>query len=97
MKKSELRKHLRSLYEGDQARNAQSKKLCEHILTSDVYQHSQVIAGYMPLSYEADVMPVITEALRCGKKLVLPLCSKPPEMTLRLENTVCRSLLLQHH
>lgn len=83
MTKRELRSLLRSRHEGMAARDAQSAALCRHILQSPEYQSARLIGGYMPLPREADVTPVLLDALQTGKRLALPLCGQPPCMTLR--------------
>ena len=83
MTKHELRKLLRSRHAGADARNRESILLCQHILANEEYKQAQVIGGYMPLLREADVTPVLEDALRQGKVLALPLCERPPQMTLR--------------
>ncbi len=57
--------------------------ICRHILESEWYRGAQVIGGYVPLKWEADVTPVLRHALESGKTLVLPLCESAPRMTLR--------------
>lgn len=88
MNKREWRALLRSRHEGADARDAQSALLCQHILNSDEYKAAHVIGGYMPLPREADVLPVLRDALAQGKTLALPLCGQPPRMTLRRVNTL---------
>lgn len=83
MSKQELRAYLRSLHRGQAARDAESEKLCRHILESEWFRHARVIGGYMALPREADVTPVLAEAIRQGKTLALPLCGDAPQMTLR--------------
>ncbi len=82
MNKRELRIHLRALHEGQAVRDAQSAAICQHILKSPAYAGASVIGGYMPLSREADITPVLLDTLRKGKTLVLPLCGAAPYMTL---------------
>lgn len=83
MNKHELRKNLRALQKGNPVRDAESALMCRHILVSDEYQQASVIGGYMPLSHEADITPVLLDVLKQGKTLVLPLCDEAPNMTLR--------------
>lgn len=82
MTKREWRKHLRSLHEGREARDRQSAALCRHIIGCDSYKSARVIGGYMPMEHEADILPVLQDALEQGKILALPLCGQPPHMTL---------------
>ena len=88
MNKRELRQFLRAQHRGDHVRNRESALLCEHILASSIFQSAQVVGGYMPLQQEADVMPVITAALRQGKTLVLPLCHQAPHMTMHVVSSL---------
>ena len=71
------------LHGGDAARRAESEAICRHILASGWYRRARVIGGYIPLKWEADVTPVLRQALADGKTLALPLCDAPPCMTLR--------------
>ena len=81
--KKELRRYLRSLHQGQAERARQSALLCRNILDSGMYRSARVIGGYMPMPQEADVTPVLLDALQQGKTLVLPLCGDAPHMTLR--------------
>lgn len=83
MNKRALRRELRARHEGQAAREKQSAAICRHILNSPAYAAASVVGGYMPLPWEADITPVLLDALRMGKTLVLPLCDAAPQMTLR--------------
>lgn len=83
MNKAEMRRFIRPRHEGNAARDVQSQKMCRHILDSGMYKSAQVIGGYMAMPREADITPVLLDALRQGKVLALPRCGKPPEMTFR--------------
>ena len=88
MNKREWRAYLRSQHEGSAARDKQSALLCRHILNSSEYKSARVIGGYMPLPREADVLPVLMDALVQGKTLALPSCGQPPHMTLHRVNSL---------
>lgn len=66
-----------------EARAEESRLICRHILQSAWYREAQIIGGYVPLKWEADVTPVLRHALESGKLLALPLCGQAPRMTLR--------------
>lgn len=83
MNKREMRRQLRSLHEGSAARDRQSALLCRRIMDCPAYADASVIGGYIPTDREANVMPVLLDALSRGKTLALPLCGKAPHMTLR--------------
>ncbi len=83
MNKRELRAWLRSRHEGADVRAEQSAAICRHILESSEYKSACVIGGYMPLPREADIVPVLRNALQQGKTVALPLCGKAPQMTMR--------------
>lgn len=79
--KRELRRQVRSLFPGEAERNAQSRALCRHVLAWQEYARARVVGGYMPMAHEADVTPILLDALACGKVLALPRCGEAPEMT----------------
>lgn len=81
--KAVLRRHIRSLYAGPGEREAQSAAICRYILESPWYRQARVIGGYVPLMREADILPVLRDALASGRTLALPLCARAPYMTLR--------------
>ena len=82
--KALLRRMIRDRYPGDDIRRMESEELCRRILQWDRYRDAQCIGGYVPLRREADVTPVMEDALHQGKTLVLPRCDAAPHMTLRL-------------
>ncbi len=83
MNKPELRAFIRSRHQGSEVRAMQSRMICRHILNSREYRSAYVIGGFVPLKWEADIMPVLKDALLSGRKLVLPRCGQAPHMTLR--------------
>ena len=83
MNKSEIRKLIRSRHEGMEARNVQSEQICRHFLESELYRKAEVIGAYIPLRWEADILPVLRSVIRDRKTLALPLCETAPNMTLR--------------
>lgn len=83
MNKQEMRRTVRAMAGDRDIRRAQSEMICRHILDSDIYRQSHVIGGYMPMPHEADIRPVLLDALNTGKTLALPLCGQAPYMTLR--------------
>ena len=83
MNKQEARTWLRAQHQGDVARDRESRLLCEHILRSSINKEAKVVGGYYPMRREADVLPILTDALRQGKMLALPLCEEAPIMTMR--------------
>ena len=78
--KKEIRRRVRSLFPGDAERRAQSMMICQHVMAWEAYCNARVVGGYVPMKHEADVMPILRDVLACGKTLVLPRCSKKPEM-----------------
>lgn len=51
-----------------------SAQICERIQQMPVFDAASVIYGYAPVRGEADVYPLMEEALRRGKRLALPRC-----------------------
>lgn len=84
MNKRNLRAWFRARHQGEAARQEQSEALCRHILESSLYKRARVIGGYMPMAHEADIRPVLVDAMQQGKNVAIPLCGQKPHMTLRL-------------
>ena len=78
--KAALRRRIRSCFDAAE-RDAQSAALCRHVLAWEGYRQAKVIGGYIPMKHEADITPVLRNALACGKALALPRCGAAPEMT----------------
>ena len=57
--------------------------LCGHVKAWPVYRRARTVAGYVPLSREADVTPLLMDALASGKTLLLPRVEGERRMTLR--------------
>lgn len=81
--KQTIRRQVRSAFPGQEARLQQSAALCSHVLAWEVYRQTKMVAGYMPMAWEADISPVLLDALACGKTLALPRCEGPGSMTFR--------------
>ena len=81
--KKECRRYIRSLFKGADIRAAESDIICRYIMESRIYKEASIICGYIPLAHEADITPVLANALVTGKTLALPLCGKAPLMSFR--------------
>lgn len=81
--KALLRRLTRSQALDSEKRAQESAAICRHILESAWYREARVIGGYMPMQREADVLPVLQDALASGRTVALPLCGEAPHMTLR--------------
>ena len=49
-----------------------SREICDKILLSDVYRDAEVIFAYMPFRGEVDIIPVIEDAWKRGKRVAVP-------------------------
>ncbi len=81
--KALLRRAVRGLYPGDEARGVHSRALCRQVLDWPVYRRAEVICGYVPLRREADVTPLLRDVLSGLRQLVLPRVEGEGRMTLR--------------
>ena len=73
MTKAEIRKQIKeTLNLVKTGLPSQSRKICDTILGSSRYTSSTTLLAYMPLADEVDVLPVISDALKKGKKVFLP-------------------------
>ena len=70
MTKAEVRKQIKETLTTIKAGlPSQSRKICELILSSSRYTSCTTLLAYMPLADEVDILPVITDALKKGKKV----------------------------
>ncbi len=58
--------------------------LCRQVLAHPWFQGAKTVMGYMAISPEPDIGPVLEACLRMGKKLVLPRCEADGTMTARI-------------
>lgn len=78
-----LRRAVRAAFPGAERREEESAALCGHILRSRWYHEADVIGAYWPMRREADVIPVLMDAIARGKNLTLPLIEGPHRMSFR--------------
>lgn len=57
--KAVLRKAIRARYPGKSQRDAESARLCAVIAQSDLFRRANVVAGYVPMAREADIIPLL--------------------------------------
>lgn len=74
MTKEEIRNQIKEKLStlSQEARIAESKKICTKIINSKDYTSCTSLLAYMPLSDEVDVLPVIYDALNCNKNIFIP-------------------------
>ena len=82
--KAALRKAIRARYPGKNQRDAESARLCAVIAQSDLFRRANVVAGYVPMAREADIMPLLRLTLDLGKTLLLPRAADDHAANLRL-------------
>jgi len=75
--KKKLRKKLlakrRALPESE--RKVRSEKICREILSSEKWKNAEIVAGFMPMPDEVQILPLLEAAISSGKKVVLPVVS----------------------
>lgn len=81
--KAAMRKAIRARYPGKNQRDAESARLCAVIAQSDLFRRANVVAGYVPMAREADIMPLLRLTLDLGKTLLLPRVEGARQMTMR--------------
>lgn len=81
--KAAMRKAIRARYPGKSQRDAESARLCAVIAQSDLFRRANVVAGYVPMAREADIMPLLRLTLDLGKMLLLPRVEGGRQMTMR--------------
>ncbi len=81
--KAALRRAVRAAWMGEEQRARESAALCGHLLQSAWYQAAQVVGAYWPMRREADVTPLLKDAIARGKTLALPLVEGSRAMSFR--------------
>jgi len=81
--KANLRRQVRGACPGEEVRRQESAALCRHVLSWPVYRAAACVGGYIPLRHEADITPVLWDALRAGKTVVLPRIEAEHGLTFR--------------
>ena len=71
--KTALRRAVRARSGGLEALRRESGQICRHLMAWPVYQRAATVALYMPLNHEADIRPVIADALSRRRRVCLPL------------------------
>ena len=76
MTKKELRSFIRTKKKQYSAADlaAKSEEICSKVLASVWWQEASSLLLYYPLKDEVDVRPLIQEAYRDGKQVLLPVC-----------------------
>ena len=76
IQKNELRRHIRAQKKQYAAAQlaALSEEICSKVSTSAWWQEAGTLLLYYPLADEVDVRPLIQEAYRNGKCVLLPVC-----------------------
>ena len=82
--KQRLRAEIRAHRPAADVQRAESEAICRHVKSWSVWREAQVVAAYLPLPWEADVTPLLEDALRSGKTLALPRIEGKHSMTMRL-------------
>lgn len=70
--REKMRSMLRDFCSDKNARDDESKKICDIFLSSDIYKNSQLICAFCSLPNEIETMLVIEQAIHDGKTIALP-------------------------
>lgn len=70
--KNTIRRRIRAGFPGDMQRQLESEAICRHLMAWKQYDTASCIGFYMPMKREADITPVIIDALAHGKMVALP-------------------------
>jgi len=57
-----------------------SQAICSQVLAGADYKDAEIIFGYYPLGNEVNCLPILTQALKEGKRVVLPRCASDCQM-----------------
>ena len=82
MDKSELRRKMRSLQRAlpPEERRRTDSAICAHIINSKEYRRAESVFAFVGTDWEIDTKPLLMQALRDGKRLLLPRVREKPRM-----------------
>ena len=74
MDKAELRREIRARKRAmtEEEIETRSAKLAQLFFASEAYQNAKTIYGYLPYNQEVRTVPMLTQALKDGKKVAVP-------------------------
>ena len=74
MEKKEIRKQYKMLRNkmSEMEVKEKSDRICQNIISSNLFQQAERILAYAPLGNEVDIRPVIEEGWRQQKRIVFP-------------------------
>ena len=67
----------------DELRRRIDRAVCDAFLSSATFNLSDTVLAYAPKGAEVDVMPIVTEALRLGKRVAFPRCEEANALSFR--------------
>ena len=74
----------------DRYRRSSSASIAGHLLAMPEYQSSETVFCFVGTAREIDTTPILEHALASGKRLCVPLCTKPGHMELREISALCQ-------
>ena len=81
--RAEIRRRIEAIPPADRA--LKSEKIVERLLSLPAFKDANAVMLFVPMPDEADVAPVISEALKLGKIVLLPKCDPK-----KREIVICR-------
>ena len=81
--KARLRKEMRAKSRAlpMEYRASADESICRHILQSAEYARAHTVFAYLGVDWEIHTRPLLEQILKDGKRLSLPLCTGPHEMS----------------
>ena len=81
--KKQLRRSVRSMYPGDDIKEMESARICEHLLQCNEFNQAVTVVAYVPMKHEANITHILYDTIATGKMLLLPRVENDTDMTLR--------------
>ncbi|MGM9663100.1 MAG: 5-formyltetrahydrofolate cyclo-ligase [Oscillospiraceae bacterium] len=88
--KARLRKEMRAKNRAlkPEYRAAADRAIRANVLSSPYYAAAETVFAYLGVGWEIETRPLLEQILADGKRLCLPLCTGPHEMSLRLVSSL---------
>ncbi len=90
IKKSEFRNSAKKTRAGikEEQKSFFDKQICDSLISLEEFRQCSSLLAYYPVGSEINIIPVIAEAWKCGKRVAFPVCTGKGEMIFRYCDTL---------
>ena len=71
-----------------EVRREKDERLCQTLMQTDAFSHSDTLLAYFPIRNEIDVLPLVEKAFAMGKRVAFPKCERDGKMDFYYVNSI---------